>query len=118
MALTYAEKEQYVKAIDAIWQGSMRNNNVDNISDDVVSLVDTVLTEIRSGSEGLALVHLAFSIFYIHTNPWKVTLVMAIATGDVSDWIGVMRGNRQYAAVLNVAALNFKSAVQLALYGL
>lgn len=118
MSLTYEQKEQYVNAIDAIWQGSMQNNNVNAISDEVKSLVDIVLTEIRNGTKPFLATDITFNIFYIPGIPWQITLVTAVATGGVTDWIAAIRGNKVYASVVNSAALNFKSSVQLALYGL
>lgn len=118
MSLTYEQKQQYVSAINSIWQSSMRNNSVDNISDEVKDLMNTVLTEIRNGTKAFVAVDITFNIFYVPNVPWQVTLVSALATGSVSDWVAALRGKKQYVAVVNAVALNFKSAVQLALYGL
>lgn len=118
MALTYEEMQEYVNAIDAIWQGSMRNNTIDNIDDNVVRIINTVLTEIRNGTKNMLIADGIFNIFYKPNIPWELALVLAVTTGGVRDWIGAILGDRQYRSVVNVIALNFKSPVQLALYGI
>lgn len=121
MALTNEVKQQYVNAIEIIWQGSMRNNTVDNIDDNVVRLMDSVLSEISKGTYAFLAVDVTYSIFYDLPSSWLGLLVWVAqnALGETfQGWFNVIFNNRKYRAVINAAALNFKSPVQLALYGL
>ncbi|WP_239427701.1 hypothetical protein [Snodgrassella communis] len=63
-------------------------------------------------------VHAVFEIFYSKNySSWAELIKVALDTVDAhaSDWIGVLRGNRQYRTVVNSAALGYKSPVQIAL---
>lgn len=121
MSLTYEQKQEYVNAINAIWQGSMQNNNVNAISDEVVENMDIVLTQIQQGTKAFLAADIIFGIFYLPASSWpEIFLMIAqnIVSGSVSGWISVIRGNSRYKAVVDATALNFKSSVQLALYGI
>ncbi|MCO6516630.1 MAG: hypothetical protein J6586_09100 [Snodgrassella sp.] len=112
-------KSEYVKIINTLWSGSMQCNSIENISDDVIRLMDEVLTKIRDGSTAMIGVHAVFKIFYNQTySSWAKLIKVALDTVDAhaSDWIAVLRGNRQYRVVVNSAALGYKSPVQIALY--
>ncbi|PIT20193.1 hypothetical protein BGI36_08370 [Snodgrassella communis] len=112
-------KSEYVMIINTLWGGSLQCNSIENISDDVIRLMDEVLTKIRDGSTAMIGVHAVFEIFYSKIySSWAELIKVALDTADAhaSDWIGVLRGNRQYSAVVNSAALGYKSPVQIALY--
>ena len=119
--LTNEAKLEYVKAINAIWGGTMQNNSVYNINEDVVELVDKVLSEIRKGSQAMLAIDVIYNFFYSAPGSWAEVIIGAIIngiSGGVSGWIDVLKGSKMYASVVNTAALRYKSAVQLALYGI
>lgn len=119
MPISNEAKAEYVKAIDAIWQKSMSDNNVGNINDEVVRLVDQVLAEIAKCSQKFVVAHAIFTLFYSNPRAWSELLINVAQSGtNVADWIAALRGSLQYRACVNVAALNYKSAVQLALQGI
>ena len=119
MALSNEAKAEYVKAIDAIWQGSMSGNTEANINDEVVRLVDLTLTEIANCSRQFAVIHMVFSMFYSTPTTWATLLVnVATSAADVKNWIAALNGSLQYRACVSAAAVNYKSGVQLALWGI
>lgn len=112
-------KAEYVKIINTIWSGTMQFNSIENMSDDVIRLMDQVLTQIRDGSKAMIGIHAVFEIFYMKSfRTWGELLEAAVDAGEAnaSDWIGVLRGNRQYNIVVSGVALGYKSPVQIALY--
>lgn len=112
-------KSEYVMIINTLWGGSLQCNSIENISEDVIRLIDEVLSKIRDGSTAMIGVHAVFEIFYNQTySSWAKVIKAALDKGDThaSDWIAVLRGNRQYRIVVNSAALGYKSPVQNALY--
>ncbi|PIT52701.1 hypothetical protein BHC44_07095 [Snodgrassella alvi] len=112
-------KSEYVMIINTLWGGSQQCNSIENISDDVIRLEDEVLTKIRNGSTTMIGVHAVFEIFYNKNySSWAKVIKVALDTVDAhaSDWIAVLCGNRQYSAVVNSAAVGYKSPVQIAFY--
>jgi hypothetical protein len=92
MSLTPAQKTQYVAAIAAIWP-NIANNNVGNISDEVVEIMDQVLNSIKTCSQAFAVIDITFSIFY-GAGSWKDILINAIANStSVGSWIAALQGN-------------------------
>ena len=119
MAISNEAKTEYVKAINAIWSGSMSGNTEANINDEVVRLVDLALDEIANCSKQFAVIHVIYSVFYSAPTSWAALLVsVGMSSTDVADWINVLKGNLQYRACVNAAAVNYKSGVQMALWGI
>jgi hypothetical protein len=114
---TNEQKAQYVAAIAAIWP-NISNNSIGNISDEVVEIMDQVLSAIRQCSQAFAVIEAVFSVFY-GAGSWRDILVNALASGtSVGNWIAALRGNVQYRACVVTAAANWRSAIELALMGL
>jgi len=53
MALLFEEKEACVAIIDAIWSGSMNDNTVDNITEEIVDEIGIILSEIKKCSDNI-----------------------------------------------------------------
>jgi hypothetical protein len=95
MPLTNEQKAQYVAAIAAIWQGSVSNNSIGNISDEVVGIMDQVLDSIRWCSQAFAVIDITFSLFY-EAGSWRDILMNALQNStSVGNWIAALRGNMQ-----------------------
>jgi len=123
MALSMEQKLFYHDMIDIIWQNSIGDNNVNNISEAVASDVDKVLYEIRNCSKAFGVVNAVFDAIYGITKPdsWfshAVSLGISAFTGSINDWIVALRGNAQYKACVVTAAVNWKSKIVLGLIGL
>lgn len=117
MSLTTEQKAGYVVAIAAIWP-NMSNNTVNNISDEVAEIMDTVLDSIRTCSVALAGVEAAYNMFYDMATGTSWKDVLASAINAIGGWITSVRTNQQYQACVTVAAANWRSAIELALMGL
>jgi hypothetical protein len=117
MPLTSEQKAGYVAAIAAIWP-NMSYNDVDNISDEVAEIMDTVLDSIKTCSIALAGINALYDSFYgIATGTsWRDVLAAAITT--IASWIDSVRTNQTYKACVSTAAANWRSAVELALMGM
>jgi len=123
MALSMEQKLFYRDMINIIWQNSIGDNNVNNISEAVASDVDKVLYEIQNCSRAFNAVNAAFNAIYAITKPdsWvshAVSPGISAFTASISDWIAALRGNAQYKACVVTAAVNWKSKIVLGLIGL
>lgn len=119
MSITNEEKAQYVKAIDAIWEGSLHSNSISNINSNVVRFVDMALTEISNCSKPFAAINALFSMFYSPPTTWGTLLLNAAQSGaDVTSWIAALRGNAQYKGCVVTTAAGRRSQVQMALMGI
>lgn len=122
MSLTAQEKQNYVDIINAIWgAGSIPDNVVGNISDEVVSVMEDVLSSIRDCSMAMIGIDLVFSIFYDKTfATWRELLKTATDTVGKSgkDWLDVLRNSSRYKICVNTAAAANRSRVQMALAGI
>ena len=117
MSLTNEQKAGYVVAIAAIWP-NLSNNTVNNISDEVAGIMDTVLESIKTCSLGFAAIDILFDVIYNTSTAttWKDLLVTAF--NAVSDWVNALMNNQQYQACVVTAAANWRSAIEMALMGI
>lgn len=121
MSLTDDAREQYVKAIDAIWEGNMPGNSIENITLAVAQDMDVVLSEIANCSKAFAAIDITFSIFYTAPTSWGQLLVTAAqnaAYGSVDGWIKALSKNWRYKACVVSAARNHRSRIQMGLAGM
>lgn len=112
-------KAEYVKIINKLWSGTMQCNNVAYIDDEVIRLMDIVLTQIRDGSKAMVGIHAVYSIFYMQNYGSWAELLEGVANAGAengADWIAVLMGSKQYKIVVQSVALGYKSPVQIALY--
>lgn len=112
-----------------IW-GNLPHNQPENITPEVVEIVEKAVREISVYSKRLLVADITFSVFYTGW-PDLITLILgfgsqalanAAAEGKplktFTDWIGVMRSKKQYVACVNQAAANYRSQLEMALMGL
>lgn len=121
MSLTAQEKQTYVDIINSIWgAGSIPDNVVGDITDDVVSVMDDVLSSIRDCSMAMIGIDLVFSIFYKKTfATWRELLKTTTETVGKSgkDWLDTLRNSSRYKVCVNTAAAANRTRVQMALAG-
>jgi hypothetical protein len=111
-------RQGYFNAINTIWKSSIGDNNVNNISDEVISFVDKTLTQISTCSKGYLAMDLTFAIFYSPPSSWAAIIsTTAQNTVSVNGWLDALSGNKQYLACINTAANSNKSDVARALVG-
>jgi len=120
MALTDEQKQFYVDIIDVVWQGSMQNNEVENISDSVGNKIEKVLYEIQNCSNAVKTLFPIHAIIYetvIYPDKWveKYPLLVPVT---VPEWIGFLLTKRQFIPCVHGAAVNWKSAVKMDLNGM
>lgn len=124
--------EEDVKAticgiIDEIWDKNMPNNSVENISPEVMQIMDDVFQGIRRCSKTMVFTDVTLN--YLMTAPGRLADIIVSLAAQVSadtykernplatfiNWIQAIRGNRSYKMCINTAAVNYRSRVQLAL---
>ncbi len=129
--LSLQEKVGYVHTINTLWRSSMQYNQPENITPRLAEIIKVILEEIKEGSKAMGVVELTFGMFYIPATDW---VGLALNTAEVlspneywptvpglpniPQWFDAIRGKRQYKAVVDSAALNWKSIVQMELMGL
>lgn len=124
MSLTTQQKQNYVAAINYMWSGTMQCNSVDYISSNVANLMDSIFNQIKEASKATYVVDLASRVLIIQLiygsnfTIWRdfMKMVNDDMNGPIGTWLDIVKGNASYRAVVNSAALNYKSPVQIALY--
>ena len=67
---------------------------------------------------------IAYNLIYTATSWQDVIVNIAIAivtepkTKSIANWIEVIKGNKQYRSCVNVAAVNYRSRLEMALIGI
>ncbi|MCH4248559.1 hypothetical protein [Acinetobacter populi] len=139
--MTLAERELYVKIIKALYGNSVYVDE-SMISDEVAEIVDKILQEIRSCTVGLGIFiaivqgvvdglqnigeNIGFDIADDMLRDNEVNWVRKIASNFgsgfaysfVDTWLSILMNDTQSLACKNAAALNWKSALAIALLGL
>lgn len=124
MSLTTQQKQNYVDAINYIWDGAMQCNSVDYISSNVANLMNSIFYQIKDASKSVFLVDLASQTLIIKMvygptfKSWEIFMDVAKSDmeGPISKWLNIVKGKQGYSSVINSAALNYRSPVQIALY--
>jgi len=117
MSLSDEQKQFYVDAITAIWQGSMPNNSIENISESVAEKIETILYEIQECSKQFAIIFPIYEFIYAITYPAKWVAEL-LGTQNAASWINDLLANRKFKSCVITAAWNWKSAVQMELDGI
>jgi len=121
MTLTIEEKEEYVELIDFIWSGSMQNNTVDNITEDIADDMAFLLSEIKTCSNNLQLLKSMFEDIYKPGMVWRTliknTAMQPAKKGYTKRWAKKIKENKIYKVCVDTGALNWKSHIQIKLMG-
>jgi len=120
MSLTDEQKQFYVDVIDVVWQGSMQNNEVENISDSVADKIEKVLYEIQKCSDQFSILFPIYDFIYAITYPakWVDEMLGSPHPTTIASWINDLLANRKFKACVVTAAVNWKSSVQMDLNGM
>lgn len=126
--------EAYVGIINKLFDGQMQDNTPQNITPEVVQLINTMTDEIVKCSRAYLGTHIVYMTFYTATSIDDILIAygggQAVDWLDTNppytnnpmktfiDWIDVLMGNRQYKSCVTIAKAKYLSPVQLALYGL
>ncbi len=110
-------RQDYVDAIATIWP-NMQNNSIENINEYVIAAVDGALTSIQQCSKAMIGIDATFRIFYGATS-WSDIIKNAKKAGKkIKEWLEVLNASRRYQICVSKAALQYRSVVEEALYGL
>jgi len=123
MALSMEQKLFYHDMINIIWQNSIGDNNVNNISEAVAEDVDKVLYEIQNCSKTYDAIKTLFDFIYEVKKPstWFSLVAgygMNAVTSQIDGWLSALMKSPQYKACVVTAAANWKSKIVLGLIGL
>jgi len=123
MALSMERKLFCHDMINIIWQNSIGDNNVNNISEAVAEDVDKVFYEIQNCSKTFAAIKDLFDAIYNVNKPatWFSLVAsygMGAVTSQIDGWLSALMKSPQYKACVVTAAANWKSRIVLGLIGL
>ncbi len=126
-------KQAICGIIDAVWgKGVISSNRPENINSDVIAVVTDVVNSIKTCSKYFLAADIAYNFLY--TAPGTIYEVLFGMAADMIanarydekhnplatyvNWINVIRGNRQYRACVNTAALHNRSRLEMAFLGI
>ena len=112
------DAQYYVDFIDTVWQGTIGDNEIQNINEQVEGIANTVFLEIQKCSKGMLAIDITYSLFYEVSSFKDLIINLVSSSVSIPNWIDVLRGNSQYRICVLVASVNWKSAMALALLGL
>lgn len=123
VALTQDVKQTYADAIGILF-GGVLTATADQINDQVVEHVDTMLREIVKCSEKIT--SLSFDLFYkivVEKSGVRILgeLFEKIANKVkeyIEDWVKTLSKNYQFAPCLAAALVNWKSTIEIDLLGI
>lgn len=118
--------------IREIWGDAVANNTPENMTQEVIDVVNDVISSIKTCSKRLLAVDITYNFLYTAPGTiWEVLFAMAadlIAQGMYDEnhnplatytaWVNVLRGKREYKACVSTAALYNRSRLEMALMGI
>jgi hypothetical protein len=108
----------YHDLIQSLWEGVVLSTP-DQINDECVSIINTVLESVIDCSKKLALTEsLIKQIFPSATARQLTTRLVKSFVKALKNWMSASRGQRVYQACLNTAKLQWRSPIEIALLGL
>ena len=118
MAITEEEKQAYNDLIQNLYDGSL-NSSPEMISQEVIDIVNTILTEAIECSKAIAITEELINILFPSGTLGRLTKdIVTSGLQAIFNWIDAIQGNRIYSICLAQAKLNWKSPLQLALIGI
>jgi hypothetical protein len=111
--------QYYLEFIQKVWQGAL-SATADQINPDVQSITNTVYTQIKNCSANFLSIDETFQFFYSASSflDLVVSYLISGITGSITAWINAIFNSPQYRTCVTATALNWKSAMALALLGL
>lgn len=120
MALTQEEKEFYALFINQVYDGAL-NVSANDITPEVVEVVDGMFLAIRECSKAMASTHAVYSAFYGNAITSLSALMKALrkaAVETTKNWLKVTQENAAYRSCMKATALRWRSPLQMALMGI
>lgn len=118
MPLTPEMRQNYIDVIHKIWPRVMDRYNANDVTDEVVDMMDTILNSIAECSKAMEIIEEIYDEFYM---PFKINKWRKIVSGalDVFEvWIKDLETHKRYQICITSAAWKWRSVMEMALMGL
>jgi len=103
-----------------VWQGTLQDNELENITDSVAQDVDSVLYAIKYCSDAFKNLFPLYAPMYAIVSPtmWVIYALSQPQPLAFSSWFGDLRKHRTFRTCINATALNWKSQIKNGLWGI